>query len=154
MKNGTYYIDQNIENTIAHYNSAIFVNPGELRRRYEEVKKLPVSELAKNSPLLQDHLVPLPKYYTRLRGKATEEVARKLVQSLTKDGCWLSPLKSTSNPYKPYTVSGPSEETKYIATFVGDEHDTSPYPCTTGELCISVGDYIDNMIKLISYLEK
>ena len=149
-----YYIDQNIENTIAHYNSATFVNPGELRRRYEEVKKLPVSELAKNSPLLQDHLVPLPKYYTRLRGKATEEVARKLVQSLTKDGCWLSPLKSTSNPYKPYTVSGPSEETKYIATFVGDEHDTSPYPCTTGELCISVGDYIDNMIKLISYLEK
>ena len=152
--NGKYYIDQNIENTIAHYNSATFVNPGELRRRYEEVKKLPVSELAKNSPLLQDHLVPLPKYYTRLRGKATEEVARKLVQSLTKDGCWLSPLKSTSNPYKPYTVSGPSEETKYIATFVGDEHDTSPYPCTTGELCISVGDYIDNMIKLISYLEK
>ncbi len=154
VKNGTYYIDQNIENTIAHYNSATFVNPGELRRRYEEMKKLPVSELAKNSPLLQDHLVPLPKYYTRLRGKATEEVARKLVQSLTKDGCWLSPLKSTSNPYKPYTVSGPSEETKYIATFVGDEHDTSPYPCTTGELCISVGDYIDNMIKLISYLEK
>lgn len=154
VKNGTYYIDQNIENTIAHYNSATFVNPGELRRRYEEVKKLPVSELAKNSPLLQDHLVPLPKYYTRLRGKATEEVARKLVKSLTKDGCWLSPLKSTSNPYKPYTVSGPSEETKYIATFVGDEHDTSPYPCTTGELCISVGDYIDNMIKLISYLEK
>ena len=154
VKNGTYYIDQNIENTIAHYNSATFVNPGELRRRYEEVKKLPVSELAKNSPLLQDHLVPLPKYYTRLRGKATEEVARKLVKSLTKDGCWLSPLKSTSNPYKPYTVSGPSEETKYIATFVGDEHDTSPYPCTTGELCISVGDYIDNMIKLISYHEK
>ena len=89
-----------------------------------------------------------------LSTEATEEVARKLVKSLTKDGCWLSPLKSTSNPYKPYTVSGPSEETKYIATFVGDEHDTSPYPCTTGELCISVGDYIDNMIKLISYLEK
>jgi len=39
VKNGTYYIDQNIENTIAHYNSATFVNPGELRRRYEEVKK-------------------------------------------------------------------------------------------------------------------
>uniref|UniRef100_UPI004026000A pectate lyase n=1 Tax=Phocaeicola massiliensis TaxID=204516 RepID=UPI004026000A len=154
VKNGTYYIDQNIENTIGHYNSATFVNPSELRRRYEEVKKIPVSELAKNSPFLQDQLVPLPKYYTRLRGKATEEVARGLVKSLTKDGCWLSPLKSTSNPYKPYTVSGPSEETKYTTTFVGDEHDTSPYPCTTGELCISVGEYIDNMMKLISYLEK
>ena len=71
MKNGTYYIDQNIENTIGHYNSATFVNPSELRRRYEEVKKIPVSELAKNSPFLQDQLVPLPKYYTRLRGKAT-----------------------------------------------------------------------------------
>lgn len=156
VKNGMYYINQELENTIAHYSSATFVNPSELRRQYEEVKNLPVSELTKESSLLQDHLVPLPKYYTRLRGQnnVSESVAQELVNSLTKEGCWLTPLKSTSNPYKPYTVSGASDETKYVSTFVGDEHDTSPYPCTTGEMCISMKDYIDNMMKLVRYFEK
>jgi PelA/Pel-15E family pectate lyase len=154
VKNGTYYIDQDIANTIGHYSSAAFINPSELRRRYEQVKKIPVEELAKDSPLLQDHLVPLPKYYTRLRGEASADVAQELVKALSKEGCWLTPLKTTSNPYKPYTVSGPSNETKYVSTMVGDDNDTSPYPCTTGELCISVGDYINNMMKLINYLDK
>ena len=154
VKNGTYYIDQDIANTIGHYSSAAFINPSELRRRYEEVKKIPVEELTKDSPLLQDHLVPLPKYYTRLRGEASADVAQELVKALSKEGCWLTPLKTTSNPYKPYTVSGPSNETKYVSTMVGDDNDTSPYPCTTGELCISVGDYINNMMKLINYLDK
>lgn len=154
VQNGAYYLDQNLENTIAHYSSATFVNTAELRRQYEAVKKIPVTELAKESPFLQNGLVPLPKYYTRLRGKVSAEMAEELVNTLTKEGCWLTPLKYTSNPYKPYTEAGPSNETKYLTTHVGDEHDTSPYPCTTGEKCISVGDYINNMMKLIGYLEK
>ena len=39
VKNGTYYIDQNIENTIAHYNSATFVNSSPIR--IQEVFSLP-----------------------------------------------------------------------------------------------------------------
>lgn len=38
--NGKYYIDQNIENTIAHYSSATFVNPEQLRKDFDEVKRL------------------------------------------------------------------------------------------------------------------
>ncbi len=152
--NGTYYIDQNLEKTIAHYSSAALVNTAELRRRYEEVKQLPLAELTKDSPFLQNELVPLPKYYTRMRGKASAEMARELVSSLTADGYWLSPLKQTSNPYLPYTASGTGEETEYATTFVGDEYDTSPYPCTEGETCISVGDYIQHMRTLIAYLDE
>lgn len=155
VQNGTYYLDQDITATIGHYSSARFVNPKELRRLYEEVKDIPVSELAKVSPLLQNELVPLDKYYTRLRPweQGSEDDVKDIIKSLTKEGYWLTPLKNTSNPYQPYTVSGPSDETKYADTFVGDEHDTSPYPCTTGEMCISVGDYIKNMMKMIRYLD-
>ena len=38
--NGKYYIDLNIENTIAHYSSATFVNPEQLRKDFDEVKKI------------------------------------------------------------------------------------------------------------------
>jgi len=60
--NGTYYIDQNIENTIAHYSSVYTVNPSALRRSLEEVKKIPMEELVANSPFAQNDLVALDKY--------------------------------------------------------------------------------------------
>ncbi len=151
--NGTYYIDQELSNTIAHYSSAAYVNPAALRRQYEELQKLPLSELAKDSPFLQNDLVPLPKYYTQIREKATAEKAQEIVDALTEDGYWESPLGYTSHPYKPYVASGTGEETEYGTTYVGDEYDTSPYPCTTGETCISVQDFIQRMRNLISYLD-
>ncbi len=65
--NGTYYIDQDISNTIAHYSSASAINIESLRRYYEEAKATPKEELAKNSPLLCNELTPLPKYYVSYR---------------------------------------------------------------------------------------
>lgn len=38
IHNGTYYIDQNLESTIAHYSSATFVNPTQLEEEYEAAK--------------------------------------------------------------------------------------------------------------------
>lgn len=154
VANGTYYVDQNIEKTLRHYSSAAYVNTDELRKLYEEVKNTSKSELAKESPFLNDGLVPLPKYYTRLRGDSSSDDVRQVVKDLDKKGRWLTPLKSTSNPYKPVGVLAPSDETKYAATMVGDDYDTSPYPCTDGTLCISVAEYINNMMKLINYLDK
>lgn len=154
VKNGIYYIDQNIENIIVYYNLVIFVNLGELCCCYEEVKKFFVFELVKNLFLLQDYLVFLFKYYICLCGKVMEEVVWKLVKLLIKDGCWFFFLKLILNLYKLYIVLGFSEEMKYIVIFVGDEYDILFYLCIIGELCIFVGDYIDNMIKLISYFEK
>lgn len=154
VNSGSYFINQNLENTIAHYNSATFVNPSDLRRLYEKVKNTPVEQLTVGSPLLQNEQVALPKYFTRTREATSDKAAQELVASLTKDGYWLSPLKSTSNPYHPCTASAPCEDMTYISTMVGDDNDTSPYPCTTDEKCISVGDYINNMMRLITYLDK
>lgn len=154
VNSGMYYIDQNISNTIEHYSSAVFVNPSELRRQYEKVKNTPASELTVGSPLMENNLVELPKYYTRVRGEVTGNAVQDLVKSLTKEGYWLSTLKSTSHSYTPCQATTPCDETKYISTMVGDDYDTSPYPCTSGEKCISVGDYINNMMSLITYLGK
>lgn len=152
VQNGHYYTDEELSNTIGHYSSATYVNPAALRREYEAVKKLSPAELAARSPFLSQDYIPLPRYFTRLRGKATEETARRLISSLTNEGCWLTPLKHTSHPYRPYTGSSDPEETKYATTMVGDEHDTSPYPCTDGQLCISVADFINNLRLLIELL--
>lgn len=152
-QNGTYFINQNLENTIGHYNSATFINTKALRQLYEDTKKLSAAELCIDSPFLQTSLIALPKYFTRLRGKASQSEVLDLVGTLTQNGCWLTPLKNTSNPYQPYCDSTPSDEAAYIGTMVGDQNDTSCYPCTTGELCISTGYYIDSMRKLIDYID-
>ena len=78
---------------------------------------------------------------------------RKLIDGLGSKNCWLSPLTTTSNPYKPAVSKVPSNETKYGATMVGDEYDTSPYPCTEDVQCISVRTYVQNMARLIGWIE-
>lgn len=156
IHNGKYYIDQNIENTIVHYSSATYVNPKALRKAYEEVKKLDRNELLKASPLMSDELIPLPKYYSRLPFAAADEQAvSALVDEAKKDGCWYSQLSSISNPYKEYNgETGEYADNKYSENMVGDEYDTSPYPCDEDVKCISVKAYIENMMLLIKALEK
>ena len=156
VKNGRYYTDQNIENTIAHYSSVTTVNPTEFRRSLEEVKKIPVEELTARSPFVQNKLIPLDKYYTRSRGGRgeVETGIKEVVDALNKEGYWASPLRSTSNIYKPCEEGGMSESTDYVTTMVGDEYDTSCYYATEEIPCISVAVYIQNMIRLARYLDK
>lgn len=152
--NGTYYIDQNIENTIAHYSSVYTVNPSALRRSLEEVKKIPLEELLANSPFAQKDLVALDKYYTRSRGVGNEKMIKELIAALNEDGYWPSPLKNMSNVYKPCKDEPASESTDYVTTMVGDEYDTSCYYATEEIPCISVGLYIQNMIQLARFLDR
>ena len=150
--NGHYFTNQDISGTIGHYSSASRVNVKALRRQYEELKAQPVEEVVKGSPLLEKELVPLPKYYATVRGPR-EEVA-DIIAALKPEGYWLSPLGSTSNPYKPGAPTTPSDETKYGSTNVGDEYDTSPYRCMDGTMCISTRDYINKMAALIRFIDK
>ena len=150
--NGHYFTSQDISGTIGHYSSASRVNVKALRRQYEELKAQPVEEVVKGSPLLEKELVPLQKYYATVRGPR-EEVA-DIIAALKPEGYWLSPLGSTSNPYKPGAPTTPSDETKYGSTNVGDEYDTSPYRCTDGTMCISTRDYINKMAALIRFIDK
>lgn len=155
--NGTYYIDQDISNTIAHYSSASAINIESLRRYYEEAKATPKEEIAKSSPLLCNGLTPLPKYYVSYRPArrgAKPDTVEQIVKSMTKEGSWLTPLTSLSNPYKPCpeTNKQPSDETRYGSTFVGDEYDTSCYPAKEEVMGISTQVYVSNMAKLIQYI--
>ena len=159
--NGRYFYDGNPEGTLAHYGSFTSVNPKALREAYEAVKKIPKEELAKDSPFLNNGLVPLKKYYTRgsFRGwgaPATPslESIRKIIGEMTEEGYWLTPLRQTSNPYKPCTDFAPSTTREYTSTYVGDEFDTSPYTAENPVDCISVRTYIDNMMQMIKYLDK
>lgn len=154
--NGHYYTDQHPEMTIAHYSSFAGTNPAMLCRLYEETKALPREELTKDSPFLNNGLVPLRKYYTRIRGgeAASDDDVQQILGAQQANGCWLSPITSISNPYKPLPeVSAPSRETKYASTMVGDEYDTSPHACEERIDCISVRTYIQNMARLIGWLE-
>ena len=151
--NGKYYIDQNIENTIAHYSSATFVNPEQLRKDFDEVKKIDKNKLLFQSPLLSDELCPLPKYYTHCPRLVTEKEISNLMAQVKKQGYWLSDLPSTSHPYRCGWTPDLSGKEDYSRKMVGDDFDTSPYPCTDGQQCISVAAYIKNMMALIAALE-
>ncbi len=153
--NGTYYINQDITHTIGHYSSASAIDIGKLRRYYEEVKALSKEEATKDSPLLHSELIPLPEYYVSYRPprrNARPVSVEQIIQSMTKEGSWLTPLTALSHPYKPCKEMQPSEETRYGQTFVGDEYDTSCYPATEEVMGISTQVYVSNMAKLIQYI--
>ena len=156
--NGHYYTDQDISGTIGHYSSAARINVKALRAEYEALRAQRVEEVVKGSPLLEKQLVPLPKYWMqpRLYGPAAspEQAVREIIGALDAQGRWLSPLGSTSNPYKPGASTDPSGETRYASTNVGDEYDTSPYRCEDGTMCISTRDFINKMAALIRFIDK
>jgi len=158
--NGRYVVDDQPEGTIAHYNSFTMLNPTFLRQIYEQTLALPREELAKESPFLNTGLVPLRKYYTRVRSRygapeaaMTEADVRALLGSLTEQGYWLSEQRQTSNPYQACPTCDPCTSREYTSTFVGDEYDTSPYTAEEPVQCISVRTYIENMAKLIRFLD-
>lgn len=160
VMNGTYYTDQAITGTIAHYNSTAYINVGALRRAYEEVKALSREEATAGSPLIGTELTPLDPYYYKPRPAfGGPEASRQpsvdeLVHSLTAEGYWLSPLRHISNPYKPIPPMGPSESTDYRQTMVGDEYDTSPYAPDEPVMGISTQVFIHNMTRLIHEVRK
>ena len=80
-------------------------------------------------------------------------MAKDIIKAQNSEGCWLSPMRNTSNPYKPCPDSTPSKSTDYVSTNVGDEYDTSPYRYTGGDqMVISTSDYISKMSSLINYV--
>ncbi|MBP5171150.1 MAG: pectate lyase [Bacteroidales bacterium] len=147
--NGHYYTSGDISGTIGHYSSARRLNVGMLRKQYENLKARPVAEVVEGSPLLEGKTSRLPRYYTA--GRSRERVG-DIIAALSPEGYWLSPLGSTSNPYKPGASDTPSDETRFASTDVGDEYDTSPYRCTDGSMCISTRDFIGKMTTLIRFI--
>ena len=86
-----------------------------------------------------------------LLARAPEAVAAVL-SSLTDNGCWLTPLTTTSHPYNgpsPAAVTGG----EYQTTRVGDLWDVSPYNTDFPPEGISTAVFIKNMGDLIEALQ-
>lgn len=156
VHNGHYYTDENIAGTIGHYSSAAYINIGRLRKMYEEAKSWSREEATKDSPFVQDTLIPLPKYYytDAPRRRGPEVSVPEIISSLKPEGYWLTPIRQVSHPYKPYPGTPvESKETRYKDTMVGDEYDTSPYTPDEPVMGISTDTYIRNMTRLIHQLK-
>lgn len=156
VKNGVYYVDQNIEKTIGHYSSAAYINIDALKEAYARTLTLSKEEVTKDSPLVQDTCISLKKFYyqSHHRYGRKETSAEVLIKSLTKEGYWLSPIKQISNSYKPAPEMPASEDIRYMETMVGDEYDTSPYTPEKEVMGISTGAFIENMTVLMGELSK
>lgn len=161
VANGEYYCDQDITGTIAHYNSAAYIDITQLESAYAKALKIPRAELLKRSPLHQGQYV-LPRFFSQRR---SFQSPKQIVNDLTRQGYWLSPIKQISNPYTPLPKTdeekGENEkgksldlqpDTLYRGTMVGDQYDTSPYTPETPVMGISVDTYIRNMSTLIHTL--
>lgn len=153
--NGLYWFDSDSRNTVTHLSSFAFINISALQKAYSDVLTLSPDSLAEKSPLLKKNRQPLKKYYYSFNPfRFGNQNVSAVIESLNSDGCWLTPLMMTSNPYNECGASDISEETKYATTRVGDEYDTSTYSPETLEQGVSTQVYIGNMMSLINYIEK
>lgn len=168
VRNGEYFVDYTLGNMLAHYKSTSTIDLAKLRAAYNEVLALKPEEVTANSPLKTMGKISLPKYFTlgkvsvsdlNFRAQKPSETKNLneqvafLVAGLNQQGYWPTPLYYTTNPYKGHPPLTKANN-DYIATMVGDEWDTSPYPVDNPVMGISTGAYIKNMGILIQYLQQ
>lgn len=128
VANGEYFIDQDIANTIGHYSSAAWIN--------------------------LDYINLPRRHGRRQMANGVGRMVDGIITSLDSRGCWLSPLRQISNPYKPCSSQKPSNESKYASTDVGDEYDTSPYTPEEPVMGIVTSTFVRNMTMLIGALKE
>lgn len=156
--NGLYYSDYNTHNLLKHYYGKSRVSIEYLASAYNNILSVPDSILIKNSPLLGINLLkklPIEKYrICRSKYKSIPKMGRikKIINSLDKQGRWLTQHVNTSNPYIGDAPTAIDTTTKYASTMVGDKYDTSPFKDETDQLYLSTSTYIKNMQTLINYI--
>ena len=146
--NGRYITQQ------AYGTEFITLNIERIRRRYEELKSLPLEEVTRNSPFRNGGGIRfrLPEYLALRPVGATEQEVRDILSALTEEGYWLVPMTMTSNPY----IGNGSVEVapgNFRGVPVGDRYDTSPYPPKEQVLGITTRSYMNNVSRLMGYLK-
>jgi PelA/Pel-15E family pectate lyase len=168
--NGAYYVDRSPVPRLAHYNEVRTLDVGDLRERYGQVTSTPAPGLARCS-----ERGAVPRYFARagvdLLGpflgrepaavSVSDEQVVALLDQLSPEGAWLTPLEFTSNPYRGEGSPEPNPSDEFASTHVGDHTDTSPYrfderprsyPAESAPLGISVAVFIQHLSTLIAYL--
>ncbi|WP_119155104.1 pectate lyase [Caldimonas tepidiphila] len=178
--NGAYYVDYDHRNTPSHYSAGRTVNVAALRRTYEQLSSMSpaqVAEMVARSPLGARKRRELPRYFSlrevdfpdlfedsvMLSPTVADSEAQKLIADLGTKNYWLTPLATTTNPYRGNGPSEPYTGTAYQSRHVGDLSDTSPYdPRNPPEIApyvkqertlgISTSQFVSNLGKLIAYV--
>jgi PelA/Pel-15E family pectate lyase len=160
---GHYFVDHDSHDTIGHYASVRSIDVPMLRAEYEKARATPPEEAIKNSPLRAGApRVEFPRIVSRAgvffgRGREATPVtpaarAAQLVASLDAEGRWLTPLRSTSHPYKGEPPKEPAPG-DFSRAQVGDDYDTSPYSATERVMGISTATFVSNMSSLLRTLD-
>ncbi|UUN28291.1 pectate lyase [Streptomyces sp. FIT100] len=180
IRNGAYYYDHDHRNTLSHYSGGRSVDIAGLRSTYEELMAMgraEVAELRARSPLTPGSPYELPRYFgirdlepTDLFREAeftlpvvTDAQADALVTGLGTKDHWITPVGTTTNPYRGPAPRTPYDGTAYMSKHVGDTYDTSPYnpadppaepPYQPGESAqgITTSAFTGNMAKLVAYV--
>jgi len=160
VKYGYYYTDYNKEHLLGHYNGRRHVPVEELNEAYKRISALTPEEATKDSPLkvaaFAGDSTP-QKFYdlnrNTYRFSPKEADVKEIIQSLDKEGRWLTKHAMISHPY---LGDGQKQEPtdEFASTNVGDETDTSPFRDPSDQEYISTGDYIRNMNLLINYVKE
>ncbi|MFC5802058.1 pectate lyase [Streptomyces formicae] len=180
IRNGAYYYDHDHRNTLSHYSGGRSIDVAGLRSTYEELMAMSrpeVAELRARSPLTPGSPYELPRYFgirdlelTDLFRDAeltlpvvTDAQADALVTELGAKDHWITPIGTTTNPYRGPAPRTPYDGTAYMSKHVGDMHDTSPYnpadpPAeppyqpTESAQGITTSAFTGNMAKLVAYV--
>ena len=152
--NGHYYTDQDLHGTIAHYNSALYVNLQGMREFCEALKRESADSLQSASVLLHpENNKGLDAYYCRSEAYRRDPLphqASDIIQLQQPSGAWLVSINKDSHPYKAMPRhQRRSKSVDFASTNQGDDYDTSPYYPQEPFLGISTTSYIRLMSRLI-----
>lgn len=151
VNNGSYYFDQNPENTIGHYSSVSYVNTEQIRREYIALKAIPVSTILSNSILLNPGKVTIPEFYSGELNKTDEKSVISIINSLNSENLWISPLTYITNPYIGEGKADDPASIIYKETLYG-KYNTALYKPEQPVYGISTSKYINNMFCLIRFI--
>ncbi|MDC7684132.1 pectate lyase [Asticcacaulis sp. BYS171W] len=132
------------------------------RRELAALRAMPKAEATKDSPLFAKSGKPLNRYFVvrEVRGsdlnisEAAAKPVADLVAGLNAEGYWPTPLHATSNIYHPDEAAAKMPPSKTATGQSIDARDTSPYTVKDPVMGISTGTYINNMSRLIQYLDQ
>ena len=156
---GSYRTGSNVVNGRYHTrygysNDFMIIDIDRIKQRYNELKAMTVEEAMAESPFRNEGGVQfgMSEYIALENVQTTEREVRELISSLTSDGYWLVPMTMTSNPY----TAGASPDNITPGNFqsgqVGDKYDTSPFTPAEEVLGITTRSYMQNVSRLMSYL--
>ena len=151
--NGAYYADYNPAYQWMPTFSMRALNLSALQERYDRLLKADRETLAQHSPLKSPVPQIIPAYVS---GDVTAAISSSEVMQVLEelqDKSYWEGVFANSNPY---IGDGPAEPSPgdFCCTQVGDAYDTSPFRFGEDLKGITTSAYIENMFKLIRFLEQ